>query len=73
MQIFTLRNLAEINSVPDYSVSYAIRVHGLEPTQRVGKGMRLWSEDDLPRIREALRKTGALRPDTDATLAEETA
>ena len=59
--IYTLRNLAEIMGVPPHRISYAIRVHNLEPTARVGKGIRLWSDDDLPRIRESLRKTGALK------------
>jgi DNA-binding transcriptional MerR regulator len=58
--IYTLSNLAQIMGVPAHRVSYAIRVHALEPTARVGKGIRLWCDDDLPRIREALRKTGAL-------------
>lgn len=59
--IYTLRNLAEVFRVPAHRISYAIRVHQLEPTTRVAKGIRLWTDDDLPRIREALRRTGALQ------------
>ena len=56
---WTVRRLREKYSLPPNVISYAIDRYGPEHAGRVGI-TRYWAPDDLPAIREALRKTGAL-------------
>lgn len=69
--IVTIRDMREIFSLPRAPVCYAVDRYGPEHSGRIGI-TRYWLRDDLPRIRESLRKTGALesvvqqQPETEA-------
>lgn len=43
---------------PRHRLGYVIEKFGIEPIGRVGTA-RIWSVDDLPRIKEALAQTAA--------------
>ena len=55
----TIRELRGIFSLPPNIINYAIDKYGPEHARRVGI-TRIWPREDLPAIRESLRKTGAL-------------
>ena len=57
--IRTIRDLRKTFSLPRATICYAIDKDDIEHAGRVGI-TRYWAESDVPRIREALRKTGAL-------------
>ena len=57
--ILTMRKLRDIFSLRPNIINYAIDKYGPEHSGRIGI-TRIWSREDLPAIREALRKTGAL-------------
>ena len=65
----TMRKLREIFSLPPNIINYAIDKHGPEHSGRIGI-TRIWPREDLPKIRESLRKTGAL--ESGAQLRRET-
>ena len=57
--ILTIRDLRDIFSLPPNIINYALDKHGPEHQGRIGI-TRIWPREDLPKIRESLRKTGAL-------------
>lgn len=57
--IHTISNLRKTFSLPKAPINYAIEKYNIEHAGRVGI-TRYWTDEDVPRIREALRKTGAL-------------
>ena len=54
--LMTVGQVAERLEAPLHRVKYAIDAYGIAPAGRVGI-LRVWSEDDLPQIRNALRRT----------------
>ena len=53
--LLTLSQLARRLNVSQHRVKYAIETHGVRPFTRVGI-IRVWTEDAIPRIEEALRQ-----------------
>jgi DNA-binding transcriptional MerR regulator len=56
----TIKDIARRCEVSVSRARYAIDTNGIEPRARVGI-IRLWTEDDLPRIKSALRRIAERR------------
>jgi hypothetical protein len=63
--LLTVGALARELGEPLHRVKYCIDAYGIEPTQRAGV-LRLFSRDDLPRIKSALVRIAQRRGGTDA-------
>ena len=64
--LLSITDLESRTGFPRHTVNYALRVNGIEPAGRVGIA-RVWREDQLPAIREALERT--TRHNREAVLA----
>lgn len=62
--LLTLGQLAERLGVPVHRLKYAIEQHGIHPAMRVGI-LRVWSEDEVPRMRGALARVAKNRRGSD--------
>lgn len=58
--LFTLGQLAERLGVPVHRLKYAIDQHRILPAMRVGI-LRVWSENEIPRMRRALARVAENR------------
>lgn len=67
-QFLTIADLRRITGEPAHVLNFAIDRHGPQPVGRIGIA-RVWTEAELPAIRESLRKTAA-RSTTRAKAAE---
>lgn len=56
LQLLTISDLAERIGQAEHVINYAIKRYGPKPSQRLGI-TRLWSESDLPAIRDSISKT----------------
>ena len=59
-KLLTLGQLAERLNVSTHQLKYAIDQYRIAPVTRVGI-IRVWSEDDIPRIKSALDRVAANR------------
>lgn len=59
-RLLTLGQLAQQLGVSIHRVKYAIESYRIEPVTRIGI-MRVWSEDDLPRIKSAISRVASNR------------
>lgn len=57
-RLLTLGQLSERLDVASHRIKYAIDQYRIEPTMRVGI-IRVWSENDIPRIKSALSRIAA--------------
>ena len=57
-QFVSIGDLIDLLGEPRHRVEYAIERFAIKPIGRVGIA-RIWSVDDVPRIREALESTAA--------------
>jgi hypothetical protein len=55
-KLLTITDLGRLLGLRPYAVNYAIQKLGIEPTGRIGIA-RVWSESQLPAIREAVNQT----------------
>ena len=67
-KLLTITELGRRLGLPPYVVNYAIIKFRLEPATRIGIA-RVWSENDLPKIREAVEKTATTKRDGCSTPA----
>jgi hypothetical protein len=63
--LLTVGALARELGEPLHRIKYCIDAYRIEPTQRAGV-LRLFSRDDLPRIKSALARTAGRRGGADA-------
>lgn len=59
-RLLTLGQICERLGVPQHRAKYAIAQYDIRPVGRVGI-LRVWSEDDLPRLRIALTEIASNR------------
>ena len=59
-RLLTLGQLAERLDVSTHRLKYAIDTYHIKPVMRVGI-IRVWSEDDVPRIKSALARIASNR------------
>ena len=59
-RLLTLGQMADRLGVPQHRAKYALTQYGIRPTGRVGI-LRVWSEDDLPRLERALAEIASHR------------
>lgn len=59
-RLLTLGQLAQRLGVSIHRVKYAIESYRIEPVTRIGI-IRVWSEDDLPRIKSAISRVASNR------------
>jgi predicted transcriptional regulator len=63
--LLTVGAIARETGQPLHRVRYALETYRIEPVQRAGI-LRLFSRDDLPRIKSALARIAERRGGTDA-------
>lgn len=59
-RLLTLGQIAQQLGVSIHRAKYAIESYRIEPVTRIGI-MRVWSEDDLPRIKSAIARVASNR------------
>ena len=59
-RLLTLGQISERLHVPQHRAKYALTQYDIQPIGRVGI-LRVWREDDLPRIKSALTRISAKR------------
>lgn len=57
-ELLTITQIAKLENEPPHRVGYAIERYQIQPAQRVGI-IRVFTRDQLPAIRAALRRTAS--------------
>jgi hypothetical protein len=54
--MMTTNEIAASLGVPRWAVTYRLRTGELRPPRKLGSGDLYWTDDDLPRVREAVAR-----------------
>jgi hypothetical protein len=55
VDLLTVGDLRRETGEPDHRIKYALQSYAIEPVGRIGN-LRVWSRDQLPHIKSALRR-----------------